>query len=117
MSIKAQVVYQLIVSKKAAKILKIDTSQIGRVVVVLEVGDGKWEMEKEQRFGSQVLLNMIEEVVKKGGVELKDLSGVEVQTGPGSFTGLRVGVSVANALGFSLKIPVNGKKLETEITY
>ena len=45
------------------------------------------------------------------------LEGIEVETGPGSFTGLRVGVSVANALGYSLGIPVNGKKIETELRY
>ena len=35
----------------------------------------------------------------------------EVNRGPGSFTGLRVGVAIANALGFLLKIPVNGKRV------
>ena len=41
---------------------------------------------------------------------LEDLTEIEVETGPGSFTGLRVGISVANALGWALKIPVNDKK-------
>ena len=50
-------------------------------------------------------------------MEFKDLKEVEVEIGPGSFTGLRVGVSVANALGYSLNIPVNGKKIETDIQY
>ena len=50
-------------------------------------------------------------------MDFKDLDGIEVETGPGSFTGLRVGVSVANALGFELDIPVNGKKLETDLIY
>ncbi|MFH1536127.1 MAG: hypothetical protein ABIC96_03620 [Patescibacteria group bacterium] len=45
------------------------------------------------------------------------MRGIEVETGPGSFTGLRVGVSVANALGFALNIPVNGKKMETDLVY
>jgi len=51
------------------------------------------------------------------GVHWEMLEGIEVETGPGSFTGLRVGVSVANALGFSLGISVNGKKMETELVY
>ena|SRR5216684_88173 len=98
-------------------VLKIDTSKMGIVKVALYQGKEGLVKEKEQKFGSQVLLNMIEEILKKGDIKMKDLDGIEVNTGPGSFTGLRVGVSVANALGFSLGIPVNGKEIETEIEY
>ena len=58
---------------------------------------------------------LIEKLLKKHGLEYKDLKRIGVETGPGSFTGLKVGVSVANALGFSLGIPVNGKKVETQL--
>lgn len=68
-------------------------------------------------YGSQVLLPLITKILKKNKLKFKDLKGVEVETGPGSFTGLRVGVSVANALGYSLNIPVNGKKIETDLVY
>ncbi len=98
-------------------ILKINTSQMGKVVVGLEGGGKNLELEKEQKFGSQVLLTMIEEILKIGRLKIEDLNEIRVETGPGSFTGIRVGVSVANALGFSLGVPVNGKKIETEITY
>jgi tRNA threonylcarbamoyladenosine biosynthesis protein TsaB len=37
---------------------------------------------------------------------LKDISGIVVFKGPGSFTGLRIGMSVANALAYSLGVPV-----------
>ena len=95
----------------------IDTSQIGKVVVKLKVQSANFKEEKQQKFGSQVLLSMIEEILKKAGLEMKDLDEIQVHTGPGSFTGLRVGVAVANALGFGLGIPVNGKKVETKIRY
>lgn len=65
---------------------------------------------------AQIVLPMIEEVLKKNKLSLEDLSLIEVNEGPGSFTGLRVGVSVANALGFALKIPINGKKLGDYVT-
>ena len=69
------------------------------------------------QYGSQVLLPLIEKILKKNKVNFKDLKEIEVETGPGSFTGLRVGVAVANSLGFALGIPVNGKKMETELSY
>ncbi len=59
---------------------------------------------------SQQVLGLINQILKRNKKTLKDLTEIEVETGPGSFTGLRVGISVANALGWALKIPVNGKK-------
>ena len=41
-------------------------------------------------------------------LELADLMGVIVFQGPGSFTGLRIGISVANAMAYSLNIPIVG---------
>jgi len=60
---------------------------------------------------SQQVLNLINQILKKNKKTLKDLTAIEVETGPGSFTGLRVGLAVANALGWTLKIPVNGEKV------
>ena len=58
---------------------------------------------------SQKLLPFIMEILKKKKKNLSDLTEIKVETGPGSFTGLRIGVSVANVLGWSLGIKVNGK--------
>lgn len=66
-------------------------------------------LSEENEYGSQVLLPLIVKLLKKNNLEFKDLTGVEVEEGPGSFTGLRVGASSAQALGFALNIPVNGK--------
>lgn len=99
-------------------VLYINTQDIKKVEVSL-INDGKVAdcEESHNEFGSQILLPLIEKLLKKNSLEFKDLSGIEVKTGPGSYTGLKVGVSVANALGYSLKIPVNGKELETDLTY
>lgn len=51
------------------------------------------------------------------GLKPTDITAIEVNTGPGSFTGTRIGVSIANALGFALKIPVNGQDLPVEPIY
>ena len=53
----------------------------------------------------------LKQILKKHQKTLGDLSEIEINLGPGSFTGLKVGVAVANALGWALKIPINGKKV------
>lgn len=99
-------------------ILSIDTKDQKKILVSLKkVGKVVKSMSRENEYGSQVLLPLISKLLDREKMKLKDLDGIEVETGPGSFTGIRVGVSVANALGFSLGIPVNGKKIETELVY
>lgn len=65
------------------------------------------QLSEVNQYGSQVLLLLIIKILKKNTLNFKDLSGIEVETGPGSFTGLKVGASVAQALGYALNIPVN----------
>ena len=99
-------------------ILYINTQDQKHVEVSLKKdGEVMKSLKEENEYGSQVLLPLIEKILKVNKLEDKDLDGIEVETGPGSFTGLRVGVSVANALGFSLGIPVNGKKIEDKLVY
>lgn len=98
-------------------IVSIDTSLANKIKVVLNVGKEEYIKESEQKFGSQALLGLIIDLINQAGIEFKDLTEIKVATGPGSFTGLRVGVAVANALGFSLGILVNGKKIESEVVY
>ncbi len=91
-------------------IIKIDTTK--REEVIVELLDDKIQKDKiivSQKPPSQALLPAIAKIFKKNKLEFKDLTGVNVATGPGSFTGTRVGCAVANAMGFALNIPVNGK--------
>ncbi|MBT8259274.1 MAG: tRNA (adenosine(37)-N6)-threonylcarbamoyltransferase complex dimerization subunit type 1 TsaB [Bacteroidia bacterium] len=48
----------------------------------------------------------IDEVVKKAGIKLSELGAVAVSKGPGSYTGLRIGVSAAKGLCYALDIPL-----------
>jgi len=66
---------------------------------------------------AQIILPMVEEILKKHRLVLQDLDVIEVNPGPGSFTGVRVGVSIANALSYALGIPVNGKRTPVEPLY
>lgn len=99
-------------------VLNIDTKD-QKVIQVFLRQNGKVleSLSKQNEYGSQVLLPLIMKLLKPTTYNLKTLKGIEVEIGPGSFTGLRVGVSVANALAFALGIPVNGKKIETELNY
>lgn len=51
------------------------------------------------------------------GLSRADITAIEVNPGPGSFTGTRIGVTIANALGFALGLPVNGQTLPIEPVY
>ncbi len=52
------------------------------------------------------LHNFIDKVIKDAGLSLKDLSAIAVSKGPGSYTGLRIGVSAAKGLCYALEIPL-----------
>lgn len=91
--------------------LYIDTRNSETVVVGL---DRKHIERLSKREKSQVALQLIKELLDVAGKSIRDIEEVEVETGPGSFTGLKVGVSVANALGWSLGIPVNGKDVHKD---
>lgn len=48
----------------------------------------------------------IDEVLKKANISLNDIEGIAISKGPGSYTGLRIGVSAAKGLCFALDIPL-----------
>ncbi len=65
----------------------------------------------------QNILGFIQKTLASLGKTPQDITTIEVNPGPGSFTGTRVGVAIANALGFSLGLPVNGQKNPIDIVY
>ena len=52
---------------------------------------------------SQIILPLVERVIKDADLTLADLDGFAVANGPGSYTGLRIGISAVKAMCFSLK--------------
>ena len=60
----------------------------------------------EKNSHSTYLASYVDEVLKKSGNEIKDLDAVVVGGGPGSYTGLRIGVSLAKGLCFGAGLPL-----------
>ena len=58
------------------------------------------------RSHSSTLMGLIDEALLQAGVDKTELGAIAVDIGPGSFTGVRIGVSCANAMAFALGIPV-----------
>ncbi len=91
-------------------ILFIDTSNNKEVKVGLEINGEKYFVEQAiDHRKAQAVLPIIEKLLQEQNLHMEDITAIEVHPGPGSFTGVRVGVTIANTLGFLLKVPVNQK--------
>jgi tRNA threonylcarbamoyladenosine biosynthesis protein TsaB len=55
---------------------------------------------------AETLNAKVEEILDLLSISYLDITGIAIYKGPGSFTGLRIGLSVANALAYSLDIPI-----------
>lgn len=78
-----------------------------------EVDREVWEAGRQL---SQQILIKIQDLLERNDKKLDDLTGLIVFKGPGSFTGLRIGISVANTLAYGNNIPVVGTKGDNWIT-
>ncbi|MBI5619694.1 tRNA (adenosine(37)-N6)-threonylcarbamoyltransferase complex dimerization subunit type 1 TsaB [Candidatus Gottesmanbacteria bacterium] len=93
-------------------ILFINTSNQDTAKVSLEIDGKRYEKTSQSRvMKAQMVLPLIEELLKEHQMKPSDITEICVHVGPGSFTGLRVGMAVANMMGKLLNIPVNGKHL------
>lgn len=91
--------------------LTIDTSVSDETKLVLAYGRTRQSIAVPSgKQKAQALLPAIVRALAQEHLALTDITEITVMTGPGSFTGLRVGIAVANVLGTFLDIPVNGKK-------
>jgi tRNA threonylcarbamoyladenosine biosynthesis protein TsaB len=92
-----------------ALILNIDTSSTFCSICLAEDGNVLAERNDltENRHASQ-LTNYIREVLEVQHLRFEDLSAVAVSSGPGSYTGLRIGASVAKGLCYGLGLPLIG---------
>ncbi len=82
------------------------TQEAGITLLNEEKVVGYLKLEKNQY--ADKIIEHIDSLIQKAGIELKDLKAVLAVVGPGSFTGLRVGISVANQFSHQLNIPLFG---------
>lgn len=87
-------------------IILLDTSTPVAYMTVIKGTDRasyEWKAERELAKG---LLGWIENTLDSSGKTLLTIQGIGVFQGPGSFTGLRIGMTVANTLASSLSVPI-----------
>ncbi|OGS70066.1 MAG: tRNA (adenosine(37)-N6)-threonylcarbamoyltransferase complex dimerization subunit type 1 TsaB [Flavobacteria bacterium RIFCSPLOWO2_12_FULL_35_11] len=83
----------------ATKNCSVSISKEGKTLALKELNDGNYShAEKLHEFIGQVVL--------EAKIALSDLKAIAVSKGPGSYTGLRIGVSAAKGLSFALDIPL-----------
>lgn len=90
--------------------LSLDTSDNTVILVTLRTRQTENTLKRNVNAQkAQAVLSLIDELLHTNGLATAELDAIEVNMGPGSFTGLRVGVAVANTLGTVLQIPINGR--------
>jgi tRNA threonylcarbamoyladenosine biosynthesis protein TsaB len=89
------------------RVLAIDTSTLAGGVALIEGERTVAEYLLDVRLThSERLMPAIDRIVNDAGWTARELAGLAVAVGPGSFTGLRIGVSVAKGLALALSIPI-----------
>lgn len=100
------------------KLLAIDSSASPASAAIAE--DGRLLAEFFLHTGlthSQTLMPMIDSVLKLSGLSIEDLGLIAVTKGPGSFTGVRIGVASAKGLAMPYRIPCLGVSALEAIAY
>lgn len=89
-------------------ILNLETSSTNCSVCVAKDGEilAIRELNSANYSHAEKLHIFIEEVMQEASVQMQDLEAVAVSKGPGSYTGLRIGVSAAKGLCYALGIPL-----------
>jgi tRNA threonylcarbamoyladenosine biosynthesis protein TsaB len=90
-----------------AYLLHIETSSTNCSVAISN--DDKLIAKKESNNGYTHAENLhlfIEDIIKQCDLQIHDLNAISISSGPGSYTGLRIGYSAAKGLSYALKIPI-----------
>jgi len=94
--------------------MKLYINALNRERIITSIFDGDTHLiskEAESNSSSETILTLIDSALHELETNINSLNEIEVERGPGSYTGTRLGVAVANALSFSLLVPVNKKNI------
>lgn len=91
-------------------ILAIDSSTLTASVAIVRGDENKYEIlatgQSDVNTHSQQLIPLIDSALATAGLGLEDLQGIAIGAGPGSFTGLRIGMATAKGLAFAAQKPL-----------
>jgi tRNA threonylcarbamoyladenosine biosynthesis protein TsaB len=100
------------------KVLGVDTSTQTGSVAVLEGDTVSAEvLVTSRQTHAKRLMSAIDATLEMAGLTIAECDGFAVTTGPGSFTGLRIGISTVKGLGFATKKPVTGVSTLDTLVY
>lgn len=90
-------------------LLAVTSSQLQLSVAILHEGKTNFhEVSKEKGRRGEYLFPEIQHALKSMGIHVNDVQALIADVGPGSYTGLRTGISFVNGLAFARNIPVYG---------
>lgn len=89
------------------RLLHIDTSNQPLSVAITEGNEVLAEFNSGMRINHSItMMSQVESLLEYTKLEMKDIEGIVVAKGPGSYTGLRIGVTAAKTLAYTLNIPL-----------
>lgn len=90
----------------SAKILALDTATENCSVALLIDDKVYFRSEVAPRDHTKKILPMVDEVLNEAGITLAELDALAFGRGPGSFTGVRIGIGIAQGLAFGADLPM-----------
>ncbi len=89
------------------KYLFLDTSayNINAAIIINNVIVNNFSIINSPKLSENIFI-YLEDVFKKSGIKINDIDKVFIVNGPGSFTGVRVGLTIAKTMAWALKIPI-----------
>lgn len=92
----------------STRILAIDTATEACSVALLNHGQTLAHFELCAREHTQRILPLVQQILRDGGVALSELDALAFGRGPGSFTGVRIGIGIAQGLSLGASLPLIG---------